>query len=288
MSRWNVLVACVQLLFLLGSTATAQMEAQTQILPLKDKPGPPPVLPIPFEGDTKKASVLPAGQGPSVMRDQLEPIESGHSHSLQQRPLSLTENPLDIAIRGRGYFVVVGMDGDLFYTRAGSFRRNQHGQITTQEGLVLHPGISIPDDALELLIAENGKVFVRLPEQEELMFLGQIELAVFRYPAGLAAHGTDFFSETAESGSPVISNPGTLGKGMLLQNHLEQSPPENEPIRTELQEIRVELRKLQERLTSIESILAENEGTANGRYSTGTTTGATVGVPNVQVTLSSE
>jgi flagellar basal-body rod protein FlgG len=141
----------------------------------------------------------------------------------EQGTLQITDNDLDLAINGRGFFQVELPNGDTAYTRAGSFQINQDGEMVTSEGYRLLPGITIPTDALSVDINQEGEVLAQLPNQTALQNLGQIQLASFVNAAGLEASGDSLFLETEASGAATIGNPGEDNFGMVRQGLLEQS-----------------------------------------------------------------
>ncbi len=140
-----------------------------------------------------------------------------------QGSLERTENPLDLAINGRGYFRVQLPNGDEVYTRAGSFQIDQTGQIVTNDGFVVLPGITIPQEAVDVTINSEGEVQVKLDGQVNPQVVGQLDLATFANEAGLEAIGSNLFRETQASGPATVATPGTPGFGSIQQGYLEQS-----------------------------------------------------------------
>lgn len=141
----------------------------------------------------------------------------------EQGTLQITDNDLDLAINGRGFFQVEMPNGDTAYTRAGNFTKNQDGELVTAEGYRLLPGITVPADSLGIEINLEGEVLSKQPNQATLQNLGQIQLASFVNPAGLEAQGDNLFLETDASGAPVVGNPNEDNFGQLRQGLLEQS-----------------------------------------------------------------
>lgn len=140
-----------------------------------------------------------------------------------QGPIEITENPLDVALTGEGYFQIELPNGDTAYTRDGTFQLNENGEIVTIQGYLLQPGITVPDDATDIDINENGEVMVSVPGNTAMQNLGQIELATFINPVGLQAIGNNLFTETDASGAPATGAPGEDHYGTLRQGALEQS-----------------------------------------------------------------
>jgi len=141
----------------------------------------------------------------------------------EQGSLISTDNELDVAIRGEGFFVVDLPNGQTGYTRAGSFQLDQNGTIVTADGYQVQPGITVPEDALSVTINESGQVFVQIDGQIEQTNVGQITLATFQNVAGLDSIGNNLMLETNASGAAVTGVPGAAGFGNLLQNFLENS-----------------------------------------------------------------
>lgn len=140
-----------------------------------------------------------------------------------QGAIQITENPLDLAITGEGYFQIQLPSGETAYTRDGTFQLNENGELVTVQGYTVDPGITVPENALDIDINENGEVLVRLDGQVALQNLGQLQLAGFVNPVGLEAVGDNLFLETEASGAPTTGNPGEDQFGTIRQGALEQS-----------------------------------------------------------------
>ena len=145
------------------------------------------------------------------------------SRDFAQGTLTQTENPLDLAIEGRGFFRVLTPQGQEVYTRTGTFKLDAQGQLVTTDGLPLVPNITIPLDATQVSIQRDGRVSVLMPNAELPVEVGQIDLVGFSNPAGLTALGRGLFVQTASSGQPQIALPGQQGLGELGQGFLEGS-----------------------------------------------------------------
>jgi flagellar basal-body rod protein FlgG len=141
----------------------------------------------------------------------------------EQGTLQITDNDLDVAINGRGFFQIELPNGETGYTRAGSFGKNADGELVTSEGFRVSPNITVPNDAVSIEINAEGEVFANLRGQPIPQNLGQLQLANFVNPAGLEATGDNLFLETEASGAPTVANPGTDSLGTLRQGMLEQS-----------------------------------------------------------------
>ncbi len=140
-----------------------------------------------------------------------------------QGTLQATENSLDIAIQGKGYFKVQLADGSDAYTRDGSFKLSPEGIIVTKDGFPVQPAITVPNNAVSISINQSGEVEVNLQGQVDPQKLGQLELSTFVNPEGLQALGSNMFSESAASGNALTNNPGLDSTGTLLQGYLESS-----------------------------------------------------------------
>ncbi|MBU1262023.1 flagellar basal-body rod protein FlgG [bacterium] len=138
--------------------------------------------------------------------------------------LGETQNPYDLAIEGQGFFQVLLPDGEVGYTRAGSFSKDADGKITNPNGYILQPEIVVPEDVTEISVTEDGAVFATLSGNvKSTEELGKIELARFTNPAGLSAIGKNVLKETAASGEPKTGTPGAEGFGRIAQRFLEMS-----------------------------------------------------------------
>ncbi|MFT4814735.1 MAG: flagellar basal-body rod protein FlgG [Pseudohongiellaceae bacterium] len=140
-----------------------------------------------------------------------------------QGNLSQTENPLDVAIEGRGFLQVLLPDGGLAYTRDGSMQVDNQGQLVTPSGYAIQPSINIPADAQSITIAVDGTVSVSLQGASQTTQVGSIQLADFINSSGLQAKGGNLLLETTSSGSPQVGLPGANGLGSLLQGFIENS-----------------------------------------------------------------
>ena len=134
-----------------------------------------------------------------------------------------TGNALDVAISGRGFFQILKPDGDLAYTRDGTFQINDQGELVTSSGYVVQPGITIPDSAQSITIGSDGTVSVKLPGQTAPTQVGTLETVDFINPVGLQPVGENLFIETASSGTSQGGTPGLNGLGSLIQGSLEGS-----------------------------------------------------------------
>ncbi|MCU1752479.1 flagellar basal-body rod protein FlgG [Pseudomonas sp. 6D_7.1_Bac1] len=137
--------------------------------------------------------------------------------------LQTTDQPLDMAVDGRGFFQILQPDGTTAYTRDGTFHLSSTGQIVNASGFALEPAIVIPNDAQTFTVGRDGTVSVTIPGNATSQVIGNLQTADFINPAGLQAAGNNLFLETAASGAPQVGTPGLNGFGTTLQNTLETS-----------------------------------------------------------------
>ena len=137
--------------------------------------------------------------------------------------MQTTDQPLDMAINGHGFFQVLQPDGTVSYTRDGTFHLNSDGQIVTSSGMALEPAIVVPSDAQTFTVGTDGTVSITTAGNAASQVIGNLQTADFVNPAGLQAIGGNLFLETASSGAPQVGTPGLNGLGTTLQNTLENS-----------------------------------------------------------------
>jgi len=141
----------------------------------------------------------------------------------EQGSVTATDNTLDMAVQGRGYFRIVLPSGETAYTRDGSFQLSDAGKIVTHDGYEVLPGITVPPDATGVTINSSGQVLVKQDGSTAQASVGQLQLSIFANEAGLEARGGNLFMETPASGAATTANPGTAGYGTVLQGYLETS-----------------------------------------------------------------
>jgi flagellar basal-body rod protein FlgG len=167
------------------------------------------------------------GQGGAVSPASVE-IGSGSRvvstpRLVSQGAVEQTNNPLDVAIEGSGYFPVLRADGGVAYTRAGALKLDATGRLVTSEGFSLEPPITVPPDATSVSIGRDGVVAALQPGQAAPTPIGTIQLASFANPAGLRSLGHNLFEASDASGQAEVGSPGAAGRGSLLQGALESS-----------------------------------------------------------------
>ena len=164
--------------------------------------------------NTALTSPLAVGTGVKVVSTQKLFTQGG---------LVSTDNSLDLAIDGTGFFQALMPDGSIGYTRAGAFSRNADGLMTTSSGYVIQPQVEIPEDATNINISANGSVSVTVPGTDFAEEVGTISLANFGNPRGLLPIGQNFLKESAASGQPQVGAPLDGGFGSLIQGFVEGS-----------------------------------------------------------------
>ena len=145
------------------------------------------------------------------------------TRNFSQGNLQQTGGNLDVAIKGQGFFQIQLPDGTTGYTRDGAFQVDANGQLVTNTGFAVQPGITIPPNATSVTIAPDGTINVTAAGQSAQRSLGQLQLASFVNPAGLDPRGSNLYAETAASGTPNTGAPGSDALGVLQQGHLEGS-----------------------------------------------------------------
>ena len=168
----------------------------------------------PAGGDAQYAAGLGTGTGVRV---------AGSERIHIQGALTQTDNALDLAIEGSGFFQVTRPDGTLAYTRDGSFKLDATGRLVTGAGYRLTPEIVLPEGAQQVTIAADGTVSATLPGQTEPAQVGQVQVTRFLNPAGLQPLGENLYGESAASGAAQTGVGGVDGAGVIRQGALEAS-----------------------------------------------------------------
>ena len=142
----------------------------------------------------------------------------------EQGSTKITNGALDIEIQGAGFFPVQMGNGQIGYTRDGSFKKGPDGRLQDRNGNTLQPEITIPSNATGMEISANGQVQILTPDNAvQPQSIGQIQLVGFVNPAGLKGLGGNIFVPTNASGLPQQAIPGQGGLGSLAQGQLETS-----------------------------------------------------------------
>ena len=164
--------------------------------------------------DTTLPSVLYLGTG-------VRTVSTQKLHT--QGNIVQTNNSLDIAVQGSGFFQISHPDGSLVYSRDGSFGLDSSGQLVTQNGYLLDPAITVPANTLNVTVGSDGTVSAMVAGDSSPTQIGNITLAQFVNPTGLESIGDNLYRETAASGSAQVDTPGSNGAGTLIQGSLESS-----------------------------------------------------------------
>lgn len=169
-------------------------------------------------GQTSQDTILPSGlmigTGSRVVATE---------KSFSQGSVLSTGNGLDVMVDGRGFFQILTPDGNLAYTRDGSFQQNAEGQLVTASGYIVQPGITIPPNSQSITIGADGIVSVTQAGQATPAQVGTLQIVDFINPVGLQPIGENMFRETASSGTPQPGTPGQNGLGSVRQGALEGS-----------------------------------------------------------------
>ncbi len=164
--------------------------------------------------DSQLPSGLQLGTGVRVVGTQKE-----HTQGTMQ----ITEQPLDMAVNGRGFFQITLPDGTTGYSRNGQFHKDADGNVVNPLGFQLEPNIVIPQDTTSVSIGRDGTVSITQGNETEATEVGNITLVSFVNPAGLQSIGDNLYVQTNSSGDPVEGEPGLDGMGSILQGSLENS-----------------------------------------------------------------
>lgn len=168
-------------------------------------------------GFTSQATNYPSGlqQGTGANVVATEPI-------VTQGSLEQTGNALDVAINGQGYFQILLPNGQIAYTRDGSFQLSSTGQVVNAKGYPLQPSITIPHNAQSVTIGTDGTVSIQIQGQSQPSQVGTIQLANFINPEGLQYTGDNLAIQTQASGAPITGQPSQNGLGTVAQGYLEE------------------------------------------------------------------
>lgn len=143
--------------------------------------------------------------------------------SFEQGDIQPTNNPLDVAIQGEGFFQVRRPDNSIAYTRDGALKISADGMLVTAQGYIFEPSLALPTDTTSISISRDGVVEAQIAGDKAPIKIGQIELAKFVNNAGLRSIGDNLYVETPASGQPIIQLGGSVGFGELMQGSLESS-----------------------------------------------------------------
>jgi flagellar basal-body rod protein FlgG len=142
---------------------------------------------------------------------------------LTQGDLQRTDQPLDIALTGPGYFAINLPGGLTGYTRRGAFQLNpDNGTIVTSEGDALDGDLTIPPgvDVNTINISNDGTVTYVDKTTNQTQTVGQIIVYTFPNERGLEAQGSDMYLPTDGSGEAIEL---TDQSNSMKQKFLEES-----------------------------------------------------------------
>ena len=137
--------------------------------------------------------------------------------------IEITNQQLDVAIQGSGFFQYSMPDGTYTYSRAGNLHMDSDGNILNPNGHPIEPAITVPQNTIEIIINEQGEVYAQSADSTEPTEIGQIYTVNFQNPGGLKDIGQNLFRATAASGDPELNTPGDNGTGAIQQRALEFS-----------------------------------------------------------------
>jgi flagellar basal-body rod protein FlgG len=173
--------------------------------------------------------IRPANANPGQNAEPVQ-LEIGHgvrpvaiTRSYEQGTLTQTDNPMDLAISGDGFFQVTLSDNRAAYTRDGSLKISPEGVIVTSNGYPLEGDLRLPIDAQQIMVSREGIVSALVAGQTQPQEIGQLELARFINPAGLSSMGQNLYTETVASGPPLRGQAGRDSLGQIEQGYLEAS-----------------------------------------------------------------
>ena len=175
-------------------------------------------------------TLLPAGTSSSQDTEVPAGIQLGHGTRpstvlkiFSQGNMENTQNELDLAIEGDGFFQITLPNGETAYTRDGAFKLDSDGRIVNSDGFTMEPEIAIPSDAMSISVGLDGTVSVLQAGESTPSEIGTIELARFINPAGLISMGKNLFIPSEASGTEMTGTAGEDGMGTLAQGFLEMS-----------------------------------------------------------------
>ncbi len=154
------------------------------------------------------------GEGTRPVATQKIFIQGSYQH---------TDNQLDLAIEGDGFFQIMQPSGQVAYSRSGAFKLDSNGNIVNSDGYPLEPPITIPNNSVSVTIGADGTVSVLQAGNVQPNQIGTINLAKFINPAGLSSIGRNLYQQTAASGTVTTGQAGLNGMGTISQGNLEMS-----------------------------------------------------------------
>jgi flagellar basal-body rod protein FlgG len=169
-------------------------------------------------GQTSANSTSPTGM---MLGTGVRVVATEKNHA--QGNMVMTQNALDVAISGDGFFQILQPDGTLAYTRDGSFKLSPTGQLITSNGSLLQPTVQVPNNAQSITIGSDGTVSAAIAGSTANSVLGNLTVARFINPAGLESICQNLLRANAASGAVQQLKPGVNGAGVLVQGGVEAS-----------------------------------------------------------------
>ena len=175
-------------------------------------------------------SMRPAGAASSADTTIPTGVQLGHGarpsavqKMFSQGDFQNTENELDWAIEGDGFFQIELPNGETSYSRCGEFKLDADGRIVNADGFLLVPQLTVPTDTVSITVGMDGTVSVIQADDPVPSEIGTIQLARFVNPSGLRSLGRNLFVPTEGSGDEIVGTPGQDGFGTIAQGFLEMS-----------------------------------------------------------------
>jgi flagellar basal-body rod protein FlgG len=175
-------------------------------------------------------SLRPAGAASSADTTIPTGVQLGHGarpsavqKMFSQGDFQNTENELDWAIEGDGFFQIELPNGETSYSRCGEFKLDADGRIVNADGFLLVPQLTVPTDTVSITVGMDGTVSVIQADDPVPSEIGTIQLARFVNPSGLRSLGRNLFVPTEGSGDEIVGTPGQDGFGTIAQGFLEMS-----------------------------------------------------------------
>ena len=172
----------------------------------------------------------------------------------------VTNAPYDLMVNGEGFFSVTDQNGNIFYTRDGSFNVNSEGVLQTKNGYTVIPTVTLPGNTMNLSVSRDGLAQAYIKDQMEPVDLGQIPITTFMNPAGLESVGRNLFRQTASSGNPMNNIAGENNAGNILQGAIESS---NVSIMVEMTDL-IKAQRAYEMNSKVMSVADQMLQTVNG------------------------
>ncbi|MSR89090.1 MAG: flagellar hook-basal body complex protein [Candidatus Margulisbacteria bacterium] len=143
--------------------------------------------------------------------------------NMQQGTIEVTNQPLDLAVQGNGFLQFRLPEGAIAYSRAGNLHQDKDGNVLSPGGYPLEPPIRIPQNTTNIIVNDQGRVYVQLSGDPNPQEIGQVTLAIFQNPEGVREIGQNLYVQTEASGDASLQEPGSEAAGTIRQRSLEFS-----------------------------------------------------------------